>query len=156
VQSAETVATYIQQQYPAFGWVLVTGGEPAQQPLASLVDALHRTGYRCALETSGTALGHVDVAFDWICVSPKFDMPGRKKVLPAAAQPADEIKLVVGRQRDIDRLDEFLLNCSLKERVQVCVQPVSQNPKATQLCIQTAMQRGWRLSVQMHKYLALP
>ena len=38
--------------YPS-QWVVATGGEPALQLTASLVDKLHAAGYRLAVETNG-------------------------------------------------------------------------------------------------------
>jgi len=50
-------------------WVVCTGGEPALQLDTPLVAALHKAGFKIAIETNGT----LDVAegVDWICVSPK-------------------------------------------------------------------------------------
>jgi 7-carboxy-7-deazaguanine synthase len=153
---ASAIADYIVNKRPGPKWVLVSGGEPAQYPLKELVEALHVRGYKAALETSGTETGHLDAAFDWVCVSPKIGMPGGKTIQPAAITSADEIKHVVGLPRDIETLDTLLRESTLKPSVQICLQPVSMSPKATQLCIDMVQKRGWRLSVQVHKYLKLP
>ncbi len=151
--TAPHIAAYIRENMPGPRWVLLTGGEPAQYDLHALVNSLHEDGYLIALETSGTEVGHVNTAVDWVCVSPKIDMPGGKQVLPQALATADEIKHVVGKQKDIDQLDALLEGVTLKPNVQICLQPVSTSPKATDLCTETVIQRGWRLSVQMHKYI---
>ncbi len=143
------------RQHP-LGWALLTGGEPAQQPLSELVKELHHQGLCVALETSGTALGHVGAGVDWVCVSPKVGMPGGEIVLPEAVAEADEIKWVVAGPRDIERLKGFLGAYQLKEDTQVCLQPVSQNAAATRLCVEVCKEMGWRLSIQTHKYLNLP
>lgn len=155
-QTAVSIADYIQANHPGPKWVLLTGGEPAQYELRPLVDALHENGFKIALETSGTELGHLNANIDWVCVSPKLNMPGGRQVLPEALAVADEIKHVVGKQKDIDELDHLLTTFPHKENVQFCLQPVSVSPKATQLCLDAVQQRGWRLSVQMHKYIAVP
>ena len=152
--SATAVAEHIQAHHPGPRWVLVTGGEPAQYDLRPLVTAIHNIGLKAAIETSGTEVGHVGAGFDWVCVSPKLNMPGGKTVQPAALAVANEIKHVVGRQQDIDELDE-LLTLALKPDVHICLQPVSISPKATALCLEVVQQRGWRLSVQMHKYIGV-
>lgn len=154
--TSSDIAAYIKSNYPSPKWVLVTGGEPAQYDLEPLVADLHAVGYKVALETSGTEIGHVKADFDWICVSPKINMPGRKTIKPEALAIADEIKHVVGTQKDIEKLDNLLLQMELKEDVQLCLQPVSLSPKATRLCIQTVQDRGWRLSLQTHKLIDLP
>ena len=151
---AEPLADTIKAQYPALKWVLITGGEPADQPLRALVDALHARGYKIAIETSGTAIGHIDAGIDWICVSPKIGMPGGRTLESAAIASADEIKMVIGRDRDIERLEQLISLYPMKESVQICVQPMSTSPRATDLCIEMAQLKGWRLSVQVHKYIA--
>jgi 7-carboxy-7-deazaguanine synthase len=150
------IADYIAANHPGPKWIMVTGGEPAQYPLAPLVDALHTKGYKVALETSGTEIGHLDAGFDWVCVSPKINMPGGKVVQPITLESADEIKHVVGIQRDIDALDQLLSEITLKSTAQICLQPISVSAKATQLCIETVQRRGWRLSIQVHKYINQP
>lgn len=151
---ATAVAEYIRANHPGPKWVLVTGGEPAQYGLRPLVAAIHNIGLKAAIETSGTEVGHVEAGFDWVCVSPKLNMPGGKAIQPAALAAADEIKHVVGRQQDIDELDELLM-LALKPDVHICLQPVSVSAKATALCLEVVQQRGWRLSVQMHKYIGV-
>lgn len=147
------IVKYIKDNHPGPRWVLITGGEPAEQELPPLIIALQDGGYKTALETSGTATGHLEASFDWVCVSPKIDMPGGKEIIPEAVMVANEIKFVVGKQTDIDKVDELLKEIPLKEDCQICLQPISQSPKATKLCLQTVQGRGWRLSIQIHKYL---
>jgi 7-carboxy-7-deazaguanine synthase len=154
--TAEHIAAFVRRRCPGPRWVLLTGGEPAQYPLAPLVEALHQAGYKVALETSGTELGHIGAGCDWVCVSPKIDMPGGKKVRIEAIAMADEIKHAVGRERDIEKLEELLSRATLKPNVQICLQPISQSTRATELCLETVIARGWRLSVQLHKYLGQP
>lgn len=152
--SAEDIASYIAGKFPHFLWVMVTGGEPADQDLAPLADALVNAGYKVALETSGTAQGHFGSALSWVCVSPKINMPGGKKIIPEVVRTADEIKHVVGKQADIDGLLHLIGECQVDPDVTVvCLQPVSQSAKATALCIEAVQQYGWRLSIQIHKLL---
>lgn len=156
----DQIVDTLRGSFPSYvgAWVLLTGGEPANQDLVPLVTHLHRAGYRVSLETSGTALGHLGAMIDWVTVSPKLDMPGGLAVLPDAVRSASEIKWVVGRQRDIDRLLVFLLEYRLIQvgHPVICLQPLSQSPAATRLCIDTCHRYGWRLSVQLHRYLDIP
>lgn len=154
--TASELVAYVAVNLPGPRWILVTGGEPANYPLGELVGAFQDAGYKVALETSGTETGHLDANFDWICVSPKIKMPGKKLVRPEACAVADEIKHVVGRQADVDALDSLLSTIVFCKPAQVCLQPVSQSQVATALCIQTVKERGWRLSLQTHKYIQLP
>ena len=149
------IAAYARHLFPGPRWALVSGGEPADQPLFSLVRELHARRFRVALETSGTALGHVGAGFDWVCVSPKIGMSGGKALLPEALAAADEIKHVVCTGADIEALDRLLLEMPLRDDVQICLQPVSGQGKATDLCTRTAIDRGWRLSLQTHKLVGI-
>lgn len=153
--TAAEIAAYICRHLSGPKWVLVTGGEPAQYDLTPLVTALHEAEYRVAIETSGTETGHLGAGFDWVCVSPKLNMPGGKTVHLETLAQADEIKHVVGRQADIDNLDALLAMAQPAASTQICLQPVSTSPKATELCLETVMARGWRLSIQMHKYIGV-
>lgn len=149
------IAEYLRACYKVYRWVLLSGGEPAEQYLAPLVSALHLAGFKVAIETSGTATGHLKGGLDWVTVSPKFDMAGNKGVRPDCLKAANEIKMVVGKQSDIDMLDVAINDNHLKHHV-ITLQPVSQAKKATRLCVKTVQERGWRLSIQIHKYLDLP
>lgn len=153
--SAEAIAQYIRQKHPGPKWVLVTGGEPAQYDLKPLVSALHQRRYQVALETSGTETGHLAAGFDWVCVSPKLNMPGGKVVKAEALASANEIKHIVGRQQDINNLDVLLTENFVPDEAQICLQPVSLSRKATDLCIAVVQARGWRLSLQTHKYIGV-
>lgn len=138
-------------------WVLVTGGEPAEQKLVNLVDVLHMNKRHVQIETSGTATGHVGANFDWVTVSPKVGMPGGRSIIPAALVVANEIKWVVGRAEDGCKLEEFLAEhkAVLPRGASVSIQPLSQSVKATHLCVGLALSKGWRLSIQTHKYVGL-
>ena len=139
-------------------WVMLTGGEPAAQDLRRLVELLHRSGLKVQIETSGTYPLDPESPFDWVTVSPKIAMPGGRPIIGGTLARADEIKHVVGRQEDIDALDTLLAyhHDHLSGDAQICLQPMSQSPKATRLAAQTVVARGWRLSVQTHKYIGLP
>lgn len=136
-----------------FKWVLLTGGEPATYYLHPLLHGLHNAGYMVALETSGAK--SVDITsekFDWFTVSPKAPDPA-----PGIFPQADEIKMVIVKPADIQRLERFIRDNPLKPDVTISLQPVSQSKHSTDLCIQAIMQRpAWRLSLQLHKYVGLP
>ncbi|NMV27617.1 7-carboxy-7-deazaguanine synthase QueE, partial [Vibrio parahaemolyticus] len=54
-----------------------------------------------------------------------------------------------------DHLDDLLANANVAAETIIALQPISQKPRATQLCIDTCIARNWRLSVQTHKYLSI-
>lgn len=132
--------------------IVITGGEPCWYDLKPLSKKLHDNGYMCQLETSGTYEIQID-ARSFVTVSPKINMRGKRDVLASAMQRANELKHPVGRQSDIDALDLLLARCPTQ--AQIALQPISQQQRATDLCIQTCIKRNWRLSVQLHKYIGV-
>jgi 7-carboxy-7-deazaguanine synthase len=156
IVGAGEIADYVISRHVGPGWVLVSGGEPAQYDLYELVFELHRRGYKVALDTSGTEVGHVDAPFDWVTVSPKLGMPGGKLLKARAFSTATELKYPVGKAVDIENLEVLLGWGWLPKKAAICLQPLSQSEAATKLCIETCIRKGWRLSCQVHKYLNLP
>lgn len=135
------------------GWALITGGEPAEQELADLVNYLHREGFSVALETSGTADGFVKSDIDWVCISPKFDMPGGKQVNLSLLAYADELKVVIANEADVQRLESIIRDRKITCDCIVSVQPVSLNAKITDWCVRLCIEHNWRLSVQTHRFI---
>jgi 7-carboxy-7-deazaguanine synthase len=121
-------------------WVLLTGGEPGLQVDQELVDALHRAGYRLAIETNGTVA--LPSGLDWVTVSPKVPEEALRQ------RQADEVKYVCAAGQAIPetvvRADHYLISPAFDgdvlspETLAWCLDLVRRNP-------------GWRLSVQQHK-----
>lgn len=151
----DEITRYIKHRWPHQRWVLLSGGEPADQPLGPLVNSLKTAGLKVALETSGTAPGFIGAGCNWVVVSPKIDMPGGKEIRGDALTAADEIKMVIGKQADFEVFDDLVVKYNLHHKI-ICLQPMSQSQKATDLCMKAVEERGWRLSIQLHKYLNLP
>lgn len=148
---------YIQTNFAHIVHVVITGGEPAIYDLIPLCNALHKLSKTIQIETSGTA--EIRVSPDtWVTLSPKFDMPGGKTILASAIKLANELKMPIGKMADIDKLKQFIATQFTGAQgsianIPIWLQPLSQNPSATKLCIEQAMQNGWRVSIQTHKYL---
>jgi 7-carboxy-7-deazaguanine synthase len=142
--------------------VVFTGGEPALYDLREVSRRLIDEGRTVQLETSGTAEIKID-PHAWVTVSPKIDMPGGLKVLPAAVARANEIKMPVGKPADVEKLKAFLAEhpavgvayTGPGPAPLIWLQPLSQSDKATALCLEAAAEHGWRLSLQTHKYLGV-
>ncbi|WP_340607920.1 7-carboxy-7-deazaguanine synthase QueE [Xenorhabdus bharatensis] len=132
--------------------IVITGGEPCLYDLRPLTEVLENAGYQCQIETSGTHAIHCTDK-TWVTVSPKVKMRGGYKVLPEAMNRANEIKHPVGRERDIESLDDLLTMLDENNRPVIALQPISQKEEATRLCIETCIARNWRFSMQTHKYL---
>jgi 7-carboxy-7-deazaguanine synthase len=82
-------------------------------------------------------------------------MKGKLPVLDSALLRANEIKHPVATQKDIDQLDELIERAQVSDKTTIALQPISQKPRATQLCIDVCVARNWRLSIQTHKYLSI-
>lgn len=149
------MAKYVYDRFAGPRWCMITGGEPSAQPLSQMVVALHDIGRKVAIETSGTETGHLSYGMDWVTVSPKYKMPGGKSLVRRVMETADELKFVIGRQSDIDIMDEIVEQYNIPYDTVMSLQPMSQSKKATELCVQTVLNRGWQLSIQTHKYINL-
>ena len=131
--------------------VVITGGEPCIHDLTELTTEFNKAGYLTQIETSGTF--EVKCSSDtYVTVSPKINMKGGYKVLQQALDRANEIKHPIAKQSHIDELDELLVDTNLENKT-VCLQPISQKSRATELAMKVCIERNWRLSVQTHKYL---
>jgi 7-carboxy-7-deazaguanine synthase len=124
--------------------VVLTGGEPALQMDAPLLEALQREGFCVAIETNGTT--PLRARPDWICVSPKA---GAGLVVTSG----DELKLVYEQEgappERYARLDfrHFLLQPMDGPRREDFTR------RAIEYCKRHPQ---WRLSLQTHKILGIP
>lgn len=146
----EILTCFAEQGYTA-KHLVITGGEPCEYDLQAITTFFIHHGYQVQIETSGTQPVRADKAC-WVTVSPKIKMAGGLSVLDETLIRANEIKHPVATKKHIEQLDELLKNIDLSQKV-VCLQPISQKPRATALAMQVCIERNWRLSVQMHKYL---
>lgn len=128
--------------------VVLTGGEPLEQPLTPLLQRLPQI---VQVETSGTVLPSRETLalIDWLTVSPKVAMPGGRRVRREMIDLAHEIKMPVGRTRDLAHLFDLLE--AARPETPVWLQPLSLSPKATELCLRVAAREGWKVSLQHHK-----
>ena len=145
-QSAHELADAIIEQWGERSgnrWVVFTGGEPALQLDADLVEAVRSRGFKTAVETNGTR--PIAFAADWLCVSPK---PNASLVV----RKGDELKLVFPvpgldpiafESLDFDHfylqpLDDVNAAENLKRTAAYCLE----HPK-------------WRVSLQRHKIIGI-
>lgn len=149
----EVLALFAERGFTA-RHVVITGGEPCMYDLTELTTRLHEEGYQTQIETSGTFPVQASEQ-TWVTLSPKLDMPGGYEVRADAMARANEIKHPVAMEKHIEALDALLERCPVKPGTTICLQPISQRPRATELAIKICRQRNWRLSVQLHKYLAI-
>lgn len=128
--------------------IVLTGGEPCIYNLEAHTKAICDSGRTCQIETSGTFPIRVDDRC-WVTVSPKIDMPGGLEVLEECIHRANEVKYPAGEEADIRKVTEQVM-AKMRPGVPLWLQPLSQLPKATTLCVKAAAEHNWKVSSQTH------
>ena len=124
--------------------VVCTGGEPALQLDASLIDAFHKENFEVAIETNGT----IELAngIDWVCMSPKANTD-------LIVTSGNELKLIYPQTginpTDVESYDfeHFYLQPMDSPAL------VENRIKTINYCKNNPL---WKLSLQIHKVLNIP
>ena len=130
---------------------VLTGGEPCSQDIFELTRLLATIG-SVQVETSGTHTINV-YHKTWVTVSPKIDMLGGLEILNSALIRANELKMPINGLKDVKNLQKLVKKSNYGQMV--WLQPVSQKAENTDLCVKTAMDNKWRISIQTHKYMGV-
>jgi len=158
----QEIKSYSNNTQNKFNHIVLTGGEPLRQKeLWRFYESiLQNSLYRLQIETSGT--GEIEDLLIktikqnqsrfFVTLSPKINMAGGLTVNQKIIQIVNEIKFPVGKQKDLEILQEFIEQYGIPRHIPIYLQPISQNEKATELCVQACKQKGYRLSIQTHKY----
>jgi len=130
--------------------VVVTGGEPLMWNLDYLCSHLKNMNINTYLETSGAY--DLSGNWDWICLSPKRNMPPVNDICLVA----DELKVIIEDSADFDWAEKYLslVNAKCKLYLQPewsrfdrivpdIVRYIKKNPV-------------WRMSLQVHKFMHIP
>lgn len=128
---------------------VITGGEPLLHDLDPLTLALKRAGLNTHIETSGSS--PMSGYFDWVTLSPKRF----KKPLEEAYRHADELKVVVLTNKDLEWAEETASKCHPETRL--LLQPEwSRSEEAMPLITEYVKENPrWEISLQTHKYLGV-
>ena len=135
--------------YPAAA-VVVTGGEPLMVDMGPLTSLLKERGIETYLETSGAY--PLTGTWDWICLSPKQNMPPVGDI----HQQAHELKVIIAREQDLEWAVEH--SGLVSEACKLYLQPEwSNREKMLPVCIDFAKENpSWGISLQAHKYMRIP
>lgn len=132
-------------------WVCITGGEPLEQNIETLVALLHKAGLEVQIETSGMYFSKVLSEIDHVVVSPK-ELFSKKELNEDVLNFADEIKCVVTKKEDIDHYLKQYDGCKFAELIFQCVDN-------SNILAEVIMNRkdvgNWRLMVQQQKVLEI-
>lgn len=147
----QSIETIIQQalRYPS-RILIVTGGEPLEHSLDLLTHIAHQHQFRTHLETSGAF--PLTGQWDWICISPKKNVPPLKDCL----RNAHELKVVIYNHHDFVWAEENARYTA--PHAHLFLQPEwSRKEKMIPLIVDYALKNPkWRISLQQHKYLNIP
>ena len=144
---AEALADAVEREWPrstrAHRFVVCTGGEPLLQLDAAAVDALHRRGFRVAIETNGTLAPPQGI--DWVCVSPKAAVAlalesgdELKLVFPQPEAPPERFEALDFEHFFLQPMDGPARDANTREAIDYCLR----HPR-------------WRLSLQSHKIIGI-
>ena len=130
--------------------VVVTGGEPLLYNMDYLCGEVHRQDGKLYLETSGSE--PLSGLWDWICLSPKKNMPP----LPELLQAANELKVIIYDDNDFLWAEQQALK--VREDCLLYLQPEwSKSPIMLQKIVDYTLQNPqWSVSLQSHKYMKIP
>lgn len=144
----QEIVEAVKRLAPRSSLVVITGGEPALQLTASLVDALHEIGKRVAVETNGTLPLPPNV--DWITLSPKSAWLG-DEAMPVLTR-ADELKVLYDGSHDPSAFDSIAATHRFLQPMDTgdANRNATLMQQAADYCLQHPQ---WRLSLQIHKIL---
>ena len=127
-----------------------TGGEPFTHDLTELTSALKSKGLRLHVETAGVY--PITGEWDWICLSPKKFKP----VLEEYYGQANELKSIIYNQSDFDWAEQQ--GSKVNSNCRLFIQPEwSREPEMSISLVNFVKDNPkWTLSMQIHKYLAIP
>jgi 7-carboxy-7-deazaguanine synthase len=137
--------------------VVITGGEPLRQNIAPLCEALLADGFKVQIETNGTLMRELPEEVDIIC-SPKNTgggyMPIRGDLLPRVNAFKFIISAANENYNHVGDVGQEQFNTP------VYVQPMDEydeakNKENLELATRLANEKGYRLSLQIHKILGI-
>jgi 7-carboxy-7-deazaguanine synthase len=130
--------------------VVVTGGEPLMWNLDYLCSGLKDKNISTFIETSGAY--SMSGKWDWICLSPKKNMPP----LPEICNIAHELKVIIQDRSDFDWAEKY--SNLVNESCRLFLQPEwSRFEKIISEIVEyIKVHPEWRISLQIHKYMHIP
>ena len=135
--------------------VVITGGEPLRQPIGLLCEELFALGYKIQIETNGTLYQELPDRIEIVC-SPKVTNGKYHNINEQLLPKITVFKFLISNNipgyNNVPNLGQVLYNIS------VFVQAMDEyneklNAENKRLAVGLALERGYRLSYQMHKEL---
>jgi 7-carboxy-7-deazaguanine synthase len=130
--------------------VVVTGGEPLMWNLDYLCNELKENQISAFVETSGAY--QLSGKWDWICLSPKRNMPPREEI----CSMADELKVIIEEENDLRWAEKCMQ--MVNSDCRLFLQPEwSRFEKIIPEIVSYVRKNNyWRISLQVHKFMHIP
>jgi 7-carboxy-7-deazaguanine synthase len=130
--------------------VVVTGGEPLMWNLDYLCSQFNKNRITTYLETSGAY--PLTGEWNWICLSPKINMPPVNEICALA----NELKVIIKNKSDFDWAEKF--SKKVDKECKLFLQPEWSSFESVIPEIVSYVRRNnkWRISLQIHKYMHIP
>lgn len=130
--------------------VVVTGGEPLMWALDFLCAGLKNKNISTFIETSGAY--PLTGKWDWICLSPKRNMPPLSEICDVA----NELKIIIQDKSDFEWAEKF--HTMVSSECKFYLQPEwSQFETIIPEIVEYIKKNPfWRISLQVHKYMHIP
>lgn len=140
------------------GLVVITGGEPFLQPISYLCNALLKSGFDVQIETNGTIWRPLNKKVSIVC-SPKIGKRNDVYIDKRFFDRATIFKFLIsaGDDRYSDIPKYYLDNINVK-KAPIYIQPMDEynvlkNKKNVELVKRLSLERGYRVSLQLHKII---
>ena len=130
--------------------VVVTGGEPLTWNLDYLCNELKKNGIKTFIETSGAY--SLSGYWDWICLSPKKNMPPLENICGLA----NELKVIIEDANDFEWAEKYRKMVS--DGCLLYLQPEWRRYEKIIPEIVEYVKRhpSWKVSLQSHKFMHIP
>jgi len=130
--------------------VVITGGEPLMWNLDYLCEGLRKRGISTFIETSGSY--PLTGKWDWICLSPKKNMPPVGKI----CLMAHELKIIIEDKDDLEWAEKY--RKLVGKGCILFLQPEWSRFSAIIPEIVEYVKRNpyWKISLQINKYMHIP
>jgi 7-carboxy-7-deazaguanine synthase len=130
--------------------VVVTGGEPLMWSLDLLCIGLKKKYISTYIETSGAY--PLSGKWDWICLSPKENMPPLSDICIRA----DELKVIIQNKDDFQWAEKYHEMVSSECRLYLQPEWSRFDEIIPDIVHYIKKNPAWRISLQVHKYMHIP
>jgi organic radical activating enzyme len=145
----------IEQEKQFAELIVITGGEPLRQEIAKFCNALIAKNFTVQIETNGTLYQNLPTQVEWVC-SPKASASGYGALRQDVVSRVTAFKFLLSKTHPL-YLDVPKNNFTAPIYVQPMDEKSAEKNQANLVyATKMAMKRGYRLSLQLHKYIGIP